>query len=153
MEQQFKCQNCNGDHYKIVNEQTKIQKELRAGYLILLIVFTLIAIIGIGMIIINALNIKFTVNEISYSNKMEEIDKNIIKYFQNTLEIEAFKANIFVGASLIILGFIGVIFTAIFYNIDPTYVVKNEAKKLCLTCGKKWKLKKIESQDPDQNNS
>ncbi len=150
MEQQFKCKKCNSENYKVINVQTQIKKNLQTKYVMFLTIFAVIAGVGIIMIISDALNLTSITNNFSYSSYVNNLDENIIEYLQNTAKVEEIKANIYIDASLVVLGFIGAAFTAIYYSIDPTYTITNEARKLCLNCGRKWKFKKIEEPDFEQ---
>ncbi len=131
----MKCPKCNCENYKTINIQTSFQKELKAGHLILFIFFTLFSIIGISIIIYNATEIAFL--EIPTLKQNEQI---IATFLSNFLIHNHCQPNIYLAIGLFLLGFVGVIFTFIFYNIDPTYNIKNETRNLCLNCGKKWKL-------------
>ena len=131
----MKCPKCNGEEFKIINVEKSVQKELKVGYLLLFILFALVAFAGIAIILYNA--IELTLLEVP---TLKDDDEIIATYISNLIMYEQCKAKIYLGIGLFFLGFVSVIFTAIFYNIDPTYAVKSEARKMCLTCGKKWKL-------------
>lgn len=143
MEQEFYCKKCGGRTCKIINEQTKIERELSARYLILLIVFSIISLIGIIVIIVNAISMK-TMDKVYYS---QDVTKNIILYLEHSKALESYQSNIYIGIGLTILGFVLSVFTAIYHNIDASYNIHTETKKLCLTCGKKWKFKKVEQEN------
>lgn len=145
MSEKFKCKNCNGEEFEMINIQKSFQKELKAGHLILFIFFTLLSTIGIVIILYNA--IELTSLEMPTLKESEEI---IEKFLYNLLIYKQCQAKIYIGIGLFLLGFVGVIFTFIFYNIDPTYNIKNETRKLCLTCGKKWKIDS--EQNPENEN-
>lgn len=134
MQEKFKCKNCNSEKFAMINIQKSFQKELKVGYLILFIFFTILTIVGIAVILSNAIEITLLEQPL-----LKETDDILPTLLSNLLIYEQCKAKIFIGIGLFLLGFVGVIFTAIFYNIDPTYKIKNETRQVCLNCGKKWK--------------
>lgn len=140
------CPKCGSENAQTINVQKEIQKEAKTGFIILFAFFAVVAIIGVIVTISNALNM-IDIKAYRNSNETNDIVTSYIFYL---LQYEQYKAKIFLGIGLFFLGFSGTIFTAIFYNIDPTYKVKNESRKICTDCGKKWKIK-IEEIDFNSN--
>lgn len=144
----IQCPKCGSENAQTINVQKEIQKEAKTGFVILFTLFAVFAIIGVIITISNALNM-IDIKAYRNSNETNDIITSYILYL---LQYEQYKAKVFLGIGLFLLGFSGTIFTAIFYNIDPTYKVKNESQRICVDCGKKWKIKTEEiNLDTNQN--
>lgn len=132
----FKCKQCGNSDYQISNRQKLFQKELKNGHLILLTIFAIISIIGIIIIIKNTIAM-MTINSSTYYK--DELTA-LKEYMLDLMEYEKYKANLYLGIALLLIGGFGAIFTHIFYSMDPKYKIEYETKRICTNCGKPHKI-------------
>ncbi len=150
----FKCKDCGHEEFEIINVQTKIEKEMKAGAVIIAIVCGLIAMIGILILIINAIKMQMVDIKLFddvymqnpnaiFTNKelIEAINNNSI----NLAKYNRCKAYMFMGIGVTLIGFLGFAFTAVFHNADTSYKITNESRRICKNCGRKHKIKKAEN--------
>ena len=142
MNEERKCPICGNENIEIINEAKTIQKELRTGCIFGIIIFSLIALIGTIIIIVNALAIQTIMNQLKESiNRTEDIVNTLSKYITSYTQYELCQTNIYIGAAFIIFGLIGLLFTLLYNNVDEKYIIEYETKTICKNCGQKKKVK------------
>ena len=143
MNEEKKCPICGNTELTILSEAKSIQKELRVGCIIGILVFSIIALIGIIMIIVNAIEIQSIMITLKDKiNANDEIVTTIGAYIISYTQYEFSQTKIYIGAAFIIFGLIGLLFTLLFNNVDEKYIIEYETKTICSKCGKKKKIKK-----------
>ncbi len=136
----FKCKDCGHEEFEVINIQTKIEKEAKMGQIIMTMIGLVLGIIGIIIIISNAIKL----NDLNYSGYGNDIISTIDRHFENLILCEKYKSKISLGIGLAFIGFIVTLFFAIWYNMDAAYKVTNEPRRMCKNCGRKHKIKKPE---------
>ena len=143
MNEEKKCPICGNTELTILSEAKSIQKELRVGCIIGILLFSIIALIGIIMIIVNAIEIQSIMITLKDKiNANDEIVTTIGAYIISYTQYEFSQTKIYIGAAFIIFGLIGLLFTLLFNNVDEKYIIEYETKTICSKCGKKKKIKK-----------
>ena len=145
MSEEQKCPICGNTELTIISEAKSIQKELRVGCIIGILIFSIIALIGIIMIIFNAIKIQSIMITLKDKiNANDEIVTTIGAYIISYTQYEFSQTKIYIGAAFIIFGLIGLLFTLLFNNVDEKYIIEYETKTICTKCGKKKKIKKTQ---------
>ena len=127
----LQCKNCGNDEYKTIYVQTQITKRLKAGFMGLFIFFAFISLIGLIITIDNTIKMQ-SINAPTIGT--DDVGA-IAEYIASLIVREEYKSQIYIGIAIFSVGFVCVIFTAVFYTINPVYDIKTQRMHVCTKCG------------------
>lgn len=147
MSEEKRCPICGSENVKIINEAKTIEKETHTGYIIGLIIFSIIGLIGFFIAICNIVETIPYAQEVKDLTAKKSVDTEVaanvfVSYIALQAQYETNKIYIWLGIMLILLGIIGDLFVCFYHNIDEKFEIKYEVKTFCEKCGKKSKVKK-----------